>query len=326
MNKKESHWFSHDQDVMLDPKITLLMAEYDFAGYGRWWHMVELLRGSKDYRYCISEKYTYHILSQKLHTTIDQARKFIADLIDFNLFQTDGEYIWSDSLLARMEYWNKRRKVLSENGKKGAAIKHGKDLATPQESDSPANNLPPVFLANETILNNTKQDDTISNDTKGLNDADDNIGKSILNTSTNNTNSSPANEAYWQQQKTTILADVNFTEPHLASGALTVDKLAAWLDAFNRTLIYNGEPSKPQSEYRRHFTNWFKYRDLWREEPLQFSPTNKTKPQQQEINPLGYLKTPAQIRADEERHREEWKKRRLEEQGKPQTPKGASLG
>ena len=47
--KKENNWFSHDQNAMRDSRITLLMSEYGFAGYGRWWHLVEMLRAEEGF-------------------------------------------------------------------------------------------------------------------------------------------------------------------------------------------------------------------------------------------------------------------------------------
>jgi hypothetical protein len=43
MSKSDGHWFSHDNNTSLNPKIICLEAEYGFAGSGRYWRLLEII-------------------------------------------------------------------------------------------------------------------------------------------------------------------------------------------------------------------------------------------------------------------------------------------
>lgn len=145
MSEKEKNrplYFSHDTNTRQDPKVAALLNKYGFEGYGRFWALVEILADQKGYKLPIQKEWQWHGTAAALQMEIQKAKEFIQDLIEnLELFRTDGEYFWSDSLLRRMELREEKSKKLSEAGKKGADKKWGKDsqaIARPKPSYSQA--------------------------------------------------------------------------------------------------------------------------------------------------------------------------------------------
>jgi hypothetical protein len=316
MKNRDTKWFTHDMFATQDPKITLLMATYSFAGYGRWWHMLEILRAEEEYKYNIAGKYAYTILADRLRMTVAKTKTFIADCISYDLFQTDGESLWCNYLVDRMEYLEKRKAVLSERGKKGAAIKHAKLLAQAENTDDTIT----VLLDNEdgtstivlckeqahyTTLQNTILQNTTASTTK-----QETKTEAAADPLSNQT------KTIWESHKTAALADkMKFVYPMVSSGRVTEQQLERWLSAFNRTLDFRGDPPKSYNDYRSHFNQWFKYRNTAVEDPDAITgvaaPVHTPSPAV--TNAMGYCKTPEQAQADLDRHHEEWKKQRAKE-------------
>lgn len=146
MKKQEQLWFSHDCTAANSPKMVALLDTYGIAGYGMWWRLMEILRNEDDYKYDISESFSYTVLAKFMMSEVSATEKFINDCINvFKLLQTDCEFIWSDDLLMRMEHLEQKRVVLSERGKKGAAVTNNKRWANASQEE-----------------NNVSQDDSVS--------------------------------------------------------------------------------------------------------------------------------------------------------------------
>lgn len=120
-------YFSHDSNALADIKISAMRCDYGLEGYGLYWAIIEMLRNEETYKLPLS-KNMYRKIKIDTGTTID-VEQYINDCIseykevdDGNgLFNTDGKYFWSESLLRRMtkmeEVSTKRRQA----GQKGAA-------------------------------------------------------------------------------------------------------------------------------------------------------------------------------------------------------------
>jgi hypothetical protein len=101
---KEAFYFSHDCNASNDPKILAMRSVYRGSGYGWYWILIEMMRQQEDYRLSMKGKYVWNALATQLQCEPDEAHSFITDCIDeFDLFATDGEYFWSESLLRRMK-------------------------------------------------------------------------------------------------------------------------------------------------------------------------------------------------------------------------------
>jgi len=121
---KDAFYFSHDSNARHDPKIIVLRAHYGYEGYGWYWAIIELLRDSKDYKFSLKNKYFLSSLAIDLGIDREKLDKFLNDCIcEFELFKTDGEFVWSESLLERMYKRESIKQKRSEAGKKGAAEK-----------------------------------------------------------------------------------------------------------------------------------------------------------------------------------------------------------
>lgn len=293
MSKKESYWFSHDSNASTNPKLLALIRKYGYEGYGRWWRLLERLRDSEEYKFDISTPFAWEVLGQDLMMNPEEAEAFVKDCIDYyQLLETDGKTFWSDSLMDRMEYWEKRREVLRERGRKGgkASGKKRSNANNITATSSSSSTSEQELKQNE--ANETKQNDTILNETKQNDDdeADSNSGDEVFN----NEVDSNGNNTHLEQLSKRALSDgQKFVLPYVSTGRVNKEQLGKWLSAFNRWLQFTGEEVKAERDYRRHFAAWFRYRDVTKETPEAYNPAGTinhsappTPPVAQELVPL----------------------------------------
>jgi len=114
MKSADVYWFRHDSNARRDQKILELRLVYGAEGYGWYWMLLELMREASGYRLKMAGKYGLATLAKELDADQDRLQEFIQDCIEeFWLFQSDGQYFWSESFLRRMgayqELCDKRR-------------------------------------------------------------------------------------------------------------------------------------------------------------------------------------------------------------------------
>jgi hypothetical protein len=137
---KDAYFFSHDSNARNDPKIMALINIYGVEGYGRFWIIVEMLREQDDYRLKFS-KLVFHALAAAFQITAEDSESFIKDCIGtFELFQSDGEYFWSNSLTRRMEHLESKRQKRADAGRLGAETRwnHGNVSEGEKQTDGNA--------------------------------------------------------------------------------------------------------------------------------------------------------------------------------------------
>jgi hypothetical protein len=137
---KDAYYFSHDSNASNDPKIMAMINVYGMEGYGRWWRLVEMLREQSEYRLKLC-KWQTHAFAMAWQCDANAADDFVTDCIDnFELLQTDGEHIWSNSLLRRMEIREETRQKRSAAGQKGAEKRwqNDKPIANAKQTHSTA--------------------------------------------------------------------------------------------------------------------------------------------------------------------------------------------
>lgn len=137
--RKDTSYFSHDSNASNDPKILQLRSVYKWDGYGKFWKLVETLREQNDYRISIEGKFAWAGIGELLGIPADEAKTFVnACIEDFQLFETDGAALWSNSLLRRMG----RMEAKQQQAKEAAAARWKKRNAdappTPPETDADA--------------------------------------------------------------------------------------------------------------------------------------------------------------------------------------------
>lgn len=114
---KDTYYFSHDSNASQDPKILAMRSVYGWEGYGWYWMFIEMLRDQEHYRLNIEGKYAFNAFALQMQCTEEKTQQFINDCInEFKLFESDGKYFWSNSLLRRMEKAEER----SQKNKKAA--------------------------------------------------------------------------------------------------------------------------------------------------------------------------------------------------------------
>lgn len=120
---KDAYYFSHDCNARHDPKILAMRSVYGPQGYGWYWIIIELLREQTDYKIKI-DKYVWNSLAMQTQSDADAIHQFILDCInEFNLLQSDDYYIWSESLLRRMD----QKDIKSQKARQSANIRWGKN-------------------------------------------------------------------------------------------------------------------------------------------------------------------------------------------------------
>ena len=98
---KDTFYFQHDYNARNDPKLQDVLIDLGVEGIGVFWCIIEQLYeqgGKLPIRFCKSIAFALHV-----------EYKVIEKLVfDYGLFKTDGESVWSESVLDRL---NQRRDI-----------------------------------------------------------------------------------------------------------------------------------------------------------------------------------------------------------------------
>ena len=90
--------------------------------------IVELMRESSDYKIPCGKRTFYTTMANMMGCNEEKAKQYIADCVEeFELFKTDGDFLWSDSLLHRMQIKDDLRKKRSAAGTKAATSRWNTD-------------------------------------------------------------------------------------------------------------------------------------------------------------------------------------------------------
>jgi hypothetical protein len=139
-NQKDSYWFPHDCNARNDTKILAMRSVYKSEGFGWYWIIIEMLREEPSHKLPLNER-TPAALAMQMQCKRSAAAKFLDDCIKTfvdsdgkGLFLTDSKNFWSESLLRRLENWDKR----SEQAKRAAKVRwHGVNDANVMRTDMP---------------------------------------------------------------------------------------------------------------------------------------------------------------------------------------------
>jgi hypothetical protein len=127
MSKRQRFFFPHEANVLNNFSLRSMFRKYGATGYGMWWLLVESLSRAAQYRIDIANDENIEDLCDYMRCDEDAVRAFIHECIHrYKLLHTDGQYIWSPQLTEDMEYWEEKRRILSERGRKGAAKTNAK--------------------------------------------------------------------------------------------------------------------------------------------------------------------------------------------------------
>lgn len=95
-------YFSHDINAVSDFKVSSMVMEFGIEGYGLYWVIIEGMASTKDCRLPLKDS-LIRVIAMKCQVDAEVLSGFIERCIDeFELFETDGEFVWSNSLMTRM--------------------------------------------------------------------------------------------------------------------------------------------------------------------------------------------------------------------------------
>jgi DnaD/phage-associated family protein len=140
---KEAYYFSHDSNARNDPKIQAMIGDYGAAGYGVYWFIVEMLREQDNFKLPL-KNYVFSAIAMQVQCkdyAKDNAKKFVEDCInEYELFETDGQFFWSNSLIKRMDKKNdvseKRRAAAKARWEKGSNSKDTADSKNKNDANA----------------------------------------------------------------------------------------------------------------------------------------------------------------------------------------------
>ena len=124
---KDAYYFSHDANARHDPKIIKMISVYGMEGYGWYWVIIEMLREQDNFKLSISDQRDIEVIASQTISDSEKIRKYLDDCVKiFKLFKKRKKYLWSSSLLNRMEKMNEKR----EKGRKAAKIRWDRECQT----------------------------------------------------------------------------------------------------------------------------------------------------------------------------------------------------
>lgn len=114
-------YFSHDFGARNDPKLIKVLMKWKQEGKGVYWDLIEMLY-EQDGRLMLSECESYAFA---LRTDCELIESLIND---FGLFQKDGVYFWSESVLSRLDLREAKSKSASDSARiRWAKVKKQKE-------------------------------------------------------------------------------------------------------------------------------------------------------------------------------------------------------
>lgn len=143
---KEAYYFSHDANARHDPKILAMRSVYGIQGYAVFWIVIEMMREQEDFR-LPNKNYIFNAIAMQVQCknfSKDDAKKFVEDCInEFDLLCSDEHFIWSNSLLKRMNKKNslseKRREAARKRWEKPSNDKENEDDEECKQSNAMQN-------------------------------------------------------------------------------------------------------------------------------------------------------------------------------------------
>lgn len=161
---KDAYYFPHDCNARHDPKIVALCIKWHSLGYTAYFMTIEMLREQNDYKLQAKLKPCLQMAWSQFET-VDYVhfQDLFNDMIKFGLLEQEGDFIYSPSLIKRMEVYDNRRLALREAGRKGG-LSHAKAMLKPSSSKAQAvkeSKVKESKVNNNTILPSGKSDDLL---------------------------------------------------------------------------------------------------------------------------------------------------------------------
>ena len=105
MRASVPHLF-HDSAAHRDASLRRLVRDGGMAAYGRYWLLVELLTGSPEHRYDLSDDVGWELLAQDMGRLepmgVDECKAFVGDLYRYDLISREHYDELSELLITRV--------------------------------------------------------------------------------------------------------------------------------------------------------------------------------------------------------------------------------
>lgn len=124
---KETFYFQHDYNARNDPKLQDVLIDLGVEGIGVFWCIIEQLYeqgGTLPIRSCKSIAFALHVDCNVVERLVN----------DYGLFKNDGENMWSESVLNRLN----RRTEVSEKRKLAALARWRQGIENQRQTQAPA--------------------------------------------------------------------------------------------------------------------------------------------------------------------------------------------
>lgn len=165
-NAKDVYYFSHDCNARNDEKILAMRSVYGLEGYAMYFMIVEILREQNDYKLKIT-KYIWNALAMQMNTDASKVQKFVEDCInEFQLFVLKDDFLYSESLIKRMNLFKEISEIRSKAAKKRWENANGMQMECKSNANAHQKQC------NKTKLNKTKLDYTKKEDINNTPDGD----------------------------------------------------------------------------------------------------------------------------------------------------------
>ena len=125
---KDTYYIKLDVNTFEDPKVKLLIKNYNLRGFGSWIRVVLILRNESDRRLEYSD-FVWEALSVDLEWAAIDVKTFIDDCIDkFKLFTKEDGYFYSERLNRDVAFLEERREQKRTAGRISAEKRWGKPV------------------------------------------------------------------------------------------------------------------------------------------------------------------------------------------------------
>lgn len=128
---KETFYFSHDYNASQDPKILNMLSIMKWEGYGLFWLVVEKLAEA-------GGKLKFSDLKGIAFSSQVDIQKIKSLILDFELFESNENFFWSNRLISHFEEREKISKVRRKAGRKGG-VANAKQMLSKREAKGKQN-------------------------------------------------------------------------------------------------------------------------------------------------------------------------------------------
>jgi len=131
--EERSHYFPHDVRARADLKIRALLGKFGVSGYGAYWVIIEHLREADGFQLS-AEDWVLQALGAEIPGIPVPVEELVEFMVQIGLLKREGGFLFSDSLLRRMERYTETQEKRRAAGKASAESRKKKDLQPAAES------------------------------------------------------------------------------------------------------------------------------------------------------------------------------------------------